>query len=129
MPTDPNKLKMYDQAVTNGLAYGDIGQGVDLGQVGHLAMGAASAHPLATASMLGLGGMNLGGLTDNNKFGGQLAGALGGALISNQIGGFAQNPLWSAGLTMGGGALGSLFDKLRAKKEAERKAQTYQGGR
>ena len=102
----------------------DISDGVSLPQVARLGIGAASEHPFKTAGLIGLGGMNLGGLTDNNKFGGQIGGlALGG--IGSYLADDALGPYGKMMLTMGGGALGSLFDKLRAKKEQ----QKYYGGR
>ena len=99
-----------------GAALGEQG-GINAGQLGSLALGAAKAHPFKTAGLVGLGAGNIGGLTDNDKFGGQLAGlGLGGlgayALASG-------NPYMAAMMTMGGGELGALFDKLRAKKEQE----------
>ena len=97
-------------------------QGIDLGQFGSLALGAAKNHPFKTAGLIGSAAGNIGGLTDNDKFGGQLAGlGLGGlgayALASG-------NPYMAAMMTMGGGNLGALFDKLRARKEMEQ-AQGY----
>ena len=91
--------------------------GVNASQLGSLALGAAKAHPFKTAGLLGLGAGNIGGLMDNDKFGGQLAGlGLGGLGAATLASG---NPYLAAMLTMGGGTLGSLFDKLRARKEQE----------
>lgn len=102
---------------------GDQG-GIGLGQAGSIALGAAKEHPFKTAGLIGLGAGNIGGLTDNNKFGGQLGGlALGGLGAATLASG---NPYLQAMMTMGGGELGALFDKLRAKKEQE---QAYYGGR
>lgn len=85
--------------------------------LGSLAFNAAKAHPFKTAGLVGLGASNIGGLTDNNKFGGQLGGLALGGLGAHAL---AQgNPYLQAIITMGGGALGSLFDKLRARKEME----------
>lgn len=96
-----------------------------IGDLGSLALSAAKAHPFKTAGLVGLGASNIGGLMDNNKFGGQLGGlALGG--LGSYLSG--ASPYTAAMLTMGGGALGSLFDKLRAKKEQEQ-TQPYYGGR
>lgn len=78
------------------------------------------AHPLASAGMGALGAANVAGLTDDNKIAGQLLGGLGGGLASHFL---VQNPMAKLAITMGGGTLGALFDKLRAKKEAERAAQ------
>lgn len=72
---------------------------------------------LGKAAGAGLALGNLGGLVDNDKFGGQLGGlALGG--LGSYMGGFS--PGAAALLTMGGGELGALFDKLRAKREGQR---------
>lgn len=93
--------------------------------LGTLAMTAAKNHPVAAAGLAGLGMGNVNGLLDNDKFGGQL---LGGALGAGAAGlgglwsgseGVAANPVLATAITMGGGELGALFDKLRAKKEAE----------
>lgn len=88
-------------------------------------LGAAKAHPFKTAGLVGLGAGNIGGLMDNNKFGGQLGGLALGGLGSYLAG---ASPYTAAMMTMGGGALGSLFDKLRAKKEQQNQ-QPYYGGR
>lgn len=96
-------------------ALGDQG-GVSAGQLGSLALGATKAHPFKAAGLLGLGAGNVGGLMDNNKFGGQLGGLALGGLGSYLMG---TNPYTAAMLTMGGGELGALFDKLRARKEME----------
>jgi hypothetical protein len=78
---------------------------------------------LGKAAGAGLALGNLGGLVDNDKFGGQLGGlALGG--LGSYMGGLG--PGASALLTMGGGELGALFDKLRAKREGQRRQITQQ---
>ena len=82
--------------------------------------GYASAHPLKTAAGVGLGAMNIGGLTDNDYYGGQIAGSLIGGLGSKFLGGG-----FSPMATMAGGALGSLFDKLR-QKQADANQNPYQ---
>lgn len=122
----PSGIEGVDNTVplNIGAALGEQG-GVTAGQLGSLALGAAKAHPFKTAGLIGLGAGNIGGLTDNDKFGGQLGGlALGG------LGSYLAdaNPYTAAIMTMGGGQLGSLFDKLRARKEQEQ-AQPYYGGR
>ena len=96
-------------------------EGVSLGELGKLGMGAAKAHPFKTAGLVGLGAGNIGGLTDNDKFGGQLGGLALGGLGSYLMG---ANPYTALAMTLGGGELGSLFDKLRAKKEQPQ----YYGG-
>lgn len=105
-----------------GAALGEQG-GINAGQMGSLALGAAKAHPFKTAGLLASGLGNVGGLTDNDKFGAQLGGLALGGLGSYMLG---LDPYAAAMMTMGGGNLGSLFDKLRAKKEAEQ-AQLTQG--
>ena len=95
----------------------NAGEGITTKQLGSLALGAAKVHPFKTAGLIGLGAGNIGGLMDNNKFGGQLAGlGLGGLGALSLASG---NPYMAAMLTMGGGELGALFDKLRARKELE----------
>jgi len=104
-------------AVDLGSALNATGNTLSAGNLGSLALGAAKAHPFKTAGLVGLGASNIGGLTDNNKFGGQLGGLALGGLGAHAL---AQgNPYLQAIMTMGGGALGSLFDKLRARKEME----------
>jgi len=91
--------------------------GINASQLGSLALGAAKAHPFKTAGLIGMGAGNIGGLMDNDKFGGQLGGlALGGLGAATLASG---NPYLQAVMTMGGGNLGALFDKLRARKELE----------
>lgn len=99
-------------------------KGVTIGEIGKMGLGAASAHPFFTGAGALTTGMNIAGLTDNDKFGGQLGGAALGGLIS-YLQGF--NPGYAYLATTAGGALGSLFDKLRAKREQEANlAQQYQ---
>lgn len=110
-----------------GAALGTQGGGTQAitgGQLGSLALNAAKAHPFRAAG-LGMGLMsNIGGLTDNSYYGGQLGGlALGGLGAATLASG---NPYAQAMLTLGGGSLGSLFDKLRAKKEQESEQQLNQ---
>ncbi len=78
-------------------------------------------HKLKTLGY-GLGGaMNVAGLTDNDKFGGQIGGAaLGGALGYM---GMLPGGISAPAAAMAGGAIGSLFDKLRAKREQEAQYQ------
>lgn len=77
------------------------------------------AHPVQAAGLGALGVANIAGLTDDDKIGGQLVGGLAGGVIPALMG---ANPTTAIALGLGGGTLGSLFDKLRAKKEAEQKA-------
>lgn len=82
-------------------------------------------HPWASAG-LGIGAAaNIAGLVDNDKIGGQLIGGAAGAAIPALLmkGGLMKsNPLLGLGISLGGGALGSLYDMLRAKKEEEQAA-------
>ena len=82
-------------------------------------------NPLPAAGY-GIGGlMNLGGLTDNSELGGQLIGAGLGAFAPDVIG-IEADPQLRALLGLGGGAIGSLFDKLRADQKAkEEQRQMY----
>lgn len=80
-------------------------------------------HPFQSAGLGILGGANIAGLVDNDKFGGQLGGAALGALTSagmHYLGGVSGVPL--AWAPMIGGALGALFDKSREAKEQQRLA-------
>lgn len=96
----------------------------DAGTTGRLLVKNMRAHPFKTAG-IGLGGlMNVSGLFDNDKLIGQVAGLGAGGLAAKYIlpkfgmGGIANSAL----AVMGGGALGSLFDKLMAKKAEEEAA-------
>lgn len=102
----------------------DIAQGVTLGQLGNMAGGAIRAHPIKSLALGGSIAGNLGGLTDDKKFGGQLGGAALAGIAGNALG---FNPAISA---LVGGNIGTLFDKLRAQKEAEQaQMQQYAQGR
>lgn len=92
-------------------------ENVKLGDWAKLAGTAAIKHPFKTAGLVGLGAGNIGGLMDNDKFGGQLGGLALGGLGASMLA--KSNPYLAAMLTLGGGTLGSLFDKLRAQKEQE----------
>ena len=81
------------------------------------------AHPW-TSTFLGMGGAaNLAGLFDNNKIGGQLLGSTLGGLATIPFDIAPQGRVLSA---MIGGGLGSLYDKLAAKKEQEYAQQQQQ---
>lgn len=109
LATNPFKTKLDVNGVEmNPLKY-------NLGAIGK----SIQAHPLAAAGMGALGVANIAGLTDDDKIGGQLVGGLGGGLLASALN---VNPMAKLAIGMGGGALGSLFDKLRAKKEAEQQA-------
>lgn len=119
-----NAAKTYGDAYKNAAATQNLDNGVTLGQLGKLGLGAASAHPFLAGAGALTTGMNIAGLTDNDKFGGQLGGAaLAG--LGSYLAGF--NPGYAYLATTAGGALGSLFDKLREKREREAAlAQQYQ---
>lgn len=110
-----SKLKPHiiDRNVANKAALGAIDDGVTIPQLGQLGIGAIQAHPFKALALGGSAMANLGGLTDDDKFGGQLGGAALGALSTKLLGG---NPIVAG---MVGGNLGMLFDKLRAQKEQE----------
>ena len=121
-----NAAKTYGDAYKNAAATQNLDNGVTLGQLGKLGLGAASEHPFLAGAGALTTGMNIAGLTDNDKFGGQLGGAALGGLGSYLAG---LNPGYAYLVTTAGGALGSLFDKLRAKREQEAAlAQQYQQG-
>ena len=122
--TGQNEHKLLAKQLADRQALLDTSEGVSIPQLGKLGMGAASAHPLQTAGGALTTGMNLAGLIDNDKFGGQIGGLALGGLASYGLG---LNPGYAYLATTAGGALGSLFDKLRAKREAEaQQAQMYQ---
>jgi hypothetical protein len=106
------KIDLGGKAVGNSL-------GNTLGMVGS----AVQAHPWATAGLGAMGLANISGLVDDDKIGGQLVGGLGAGIGSALAG---VSPMTSIALGLGGGTLGSLFDKLRAKKEAEQQAMYQQ---
>ena len=104
----------------------DVGDGnfaefKNAGTTGRLLWENMKAHPFKSAGLGAAGLMNIGGLFDNDQLIGQAAGlGLGGlaaakVLPALGVGGIANGAL----AVMGGGALGSLFDKLMAKKKEE----------
>lgn len=82
------------------------------------------AHPGAAIGTAANIGLNVSGLFDNDKFGGQLIGGALGGLVP-YLADMKLGPLGMVNAVGIGGALGSLFDNLRAKKEQER--QQYGG--
>lgn len=83
------------------------------------------AHPGAAFGTAANIGVNLSGLFDNDKFGGQLIGGALGGLIPH-LANVGLGPLGMVNAVGIGGALGSLFDKLREKKAQEQAmSQTY----
>lgn len=95
------------------------------------------ANPAMGAGFGITGAANLGGLFDNDKIGGQLGGgAIGTALpmLANKF--LLQQAIGPAGIALSGltgGAIGSLYDKLRANQDDEYRlqmmSQGYHGGR
>lgn len=81
------------------------------------------AHPLMSAGLGALGAANIAGLTDDDKIAGQLLGSGAGFLASNLV----AHPAAKAAIMMGGGTLGSLFDKLMSKKDQEAQAAMQYG--
>ena len=82
-----------------------------------------AAHPVATLGTAANLGMNVSGLFDNDKFGGQLVGGIAGAALPKLFG-MNLGPLGMINAAGIGGTLGSLFDKLREKRAQE---QQYGG--
>lgn len=116
-----NDLRGAQDAVLSGQA--------SLGQLGTTLKGYWQRQPfLGKAAGAGLALGNIGGLVDNDKFGGQLGGLALGGLGSKALmsAGAMSNPGAAALLTMAGGELGALFDKLRAKREGQRRQISQQ---
>ena len=90
------------------------------GNAGNILKAYIGAHPVKSAATAGLGLANISGLTDNDYYGGQLAGLAAGGLGSAFLGG-GFSPI----ATMAGGALGSLFDKLRQKQAENNRQSQY----
>lgn len=89
------------------------------------------SNPWKSIGLGAAGAMNVGGLFDNDKIGGQFWGTLGGAGLGyGVLPKLLENVSPQAKLltTLGGGALGALFDKLRQNKEDQYNAQMQQGG-
>lgn len=104
----------------------DLGKGItgnSLKNTLGMAGSAIKAHPWASAGMGALGAANVAGLVDDDKIAGQLVGGLGSGVIANLAG---VSPMASLAIGLGGGTLGSLFDKLRAKKELEQQSMHQQ---
>lgn len=104
----------------------DLGDGITGNSLKHtLGMIGSNVktHPYLSAGIGAMGAANIAGLVDDNKIGGQLVGGLAGGVIPAMMG---ANPMTAIALGLGGGTLGSLFDKLRAKKEAEQQTMYQQ---
>ena len=100
-------------------------ENVKLKELASKLWGFAKANPGKAIGAGTLGAGNLAGLLDNEYWGGQ---AIGGTLGGLGSALFKANPYTGAMVSMGGGLLGSLFDKLRAKKaEEQAMAQRYGG--
>ena len=87
-----------------------------------------ASHPFATAGLTLGTGANIAGLVDNKYIGGQLAGgglgALGAYLIP-QLLKTTPAPMAIVASALGGGTLGSLFDKLREQIDSQQNSYTY----
>lgn len=126
--------KFFEQARDNAwstdkISIDGLPENSGLGTTTALAENWMADHKLKTAGLGILGAGNVAGLFDNPNIIGQLAG-LGGGFAAGKmlIPKITKNPLTGSGMalaTMGGGYLGSLFDKLMAKKAEE--SQQYQG--
>ena len=105
-----------------------------LGQLFNSLWGGMKANPLASVGTGLNAAANIGGLLDNDKLLGQVAGTALGAFAPGLLGkvvskNIVASPLLRANLAMGGGTIGSLFDVLRAKQEEEQAMQQQYGGR
>lgn len=112
-----DKRDAFMSALDKREALGDLSGDITASQVGRLGLEAAKAHPLKALGLGITGAQNIGGLFDNNKFGGQLGGAGLGYLASKFIG--SGSPYGMVMAPLVGGALGAQFDKLRAAREQE----------
>lgn len=108
-------------------AYGNTG----IGTTTKLAGNWIRDHKLKSAG-LGLGiGANLAGLFDNPNMAGQLLGGAGAGIGANLLAKHLGSPLTASGTALaalGGGTLGSLFDKLMYKKQQEQQFLNQYGG-
>ena len=87
-----------------------------------------TSHPFATAGLTLGTGANIAGLVDNKYIGGQLAGGgLGvlGAYLIPQLLKTTPAPMAIVASALGGGTLGSLFDKLREQIDSQQNSYTY----
>ena len=87
-----------------------------------------ASHPFATTGLTLGTGANIAGSVDNKYIGGQLAGgglgALGAYLIP-QLLNTTPAPMAIVASALGGGTLGSLFDKLREQIDSQQNSYTY----
>ena len=102
-----------------------------LSTTGRLLLNQIKDHPFKAAGAGILGAGNIAGLFDNQNLAGQIGGGvLGATAVPWALGkmGVGVSPYLKVMTTLGGGYLGSLFDKLMAKKaEEEQMMQSYQG--
>ena len=87
-----------------------------------------ASHPFATAGLTLGTGANIAGLVDNKYIGGQLAGGGLGALSAYLIPQLLKTtpaPMAIVASALGGGTLGSLFDKLREQIDSKQNSYTY----
>lgn len=111
----------------------DVGGGQtvnSLANTANLVSANIKAHPFKAAGLGALGAANVAGLFDNEQIGGQLIGTGAGVALPallTKLGAVSSiSPMGRIAWTLGGGALGSLFDKLSAKKAEEQAvAQQY----
>ena len=128
---------LFEEASNNPFSAGKLTVGgkqvanTGLGTTAGLALNKMKAHPFKTLGLGALGATNVAGLFDNNKIGGQLAGTvIGGAtpFLMNKFMNTKFGLPGKLGFAMLGGGVGSLFDKLMAKKEQEQSMYNrYQG--
>jgi hypothetical protein len=108
------------------------GGGTGIGTTVGLGWDKVKAHPVKSTAIGLLGAGNVAGLLDNSKIFGQLAGAGAGVGIPFAVNAIAKKPIFGVpGKVMfglGGGALGSLFDVLMAKKEEQEMLNQQYGG-
>lgn len=77
-------------------------------------------HPFKTAGLGITGAMNIAGLLDDEHVGGQILGAAVPGLVAGVAG---ASPYTIAMSALGGGSIGSLFDKLRTKRDEQQAMQ------
>jgi hypothetical protein len=111
---------------TDKIAIEGLPERTGLGATASLAGNWIADHKLKSAGLRLLGAGNVAGLFDNPNIIGQLVG-LGGGLAAGKLlpGALKMKPFTNSGValaTMGGGFLGSLFDKLMAAKAEEEAA-------
>lgn len=124
--TDFFKTAKASPLSTDKIAIQGLPENTGLSTTAALAKNWIGNHKLKSAGLGLTGAMNLGGLFDNEYLAGQGFGLVGGGLAGHFLPKLlSKNPLTGSGMalaTMAGGALGSLFDKLRAKKAEEEAA-------